>query len=119
MSARSRRALHLVLLFGSLAVVLASVLLGGDGEAVYLFGEPLPPICTIKRLTGFDCPGCGLTRSFVFMGHGAVLDAFRMHLLGPLMWVLVAAQVPYRLLRLIQGWTGAGGGNAAATGVSP
>lgn len=72
----------------------------GDSSSVEFFGRPLPPLCTFKALTGWDCPGCGLTRSFVFMGSGSVIEAFRVHLFGPVLWVAVAAQIPYRLIGL-------------------
>lgn len=30
-------------------------------------------ICTFLRLTGYPCPSCGLTRSFIAMAHGQCL----------------------------------------------
>lgn len=84
----------------SLVVLAASIVLDGSTEHVELFGRVLPPSCTFQRLTGIDCPGCGLTRSFVFMGAASPLEAFKMHVFGPLIWTLVAAQVPLRIVRL-------------------
>ncbi|MCB9763241.1 MAG: DUF2752 domain-containing protein [Alphaproteobacteria bacterium] len=107
----SRRSWHATILVVSLVVVVASVLLDTTAQTVSFFGDPIPPLCVIRRLTGYRCPGCGLTRAFVFMGHGDPLSALRMNLMGPLMWVLVAAQVPYRAKQLMRG-------NAAAPDVS-
>ena len=74
-----------------------------DTQAVQLFGWTLPPLCPVKLLTGHDCLGCGLTRSFVFMGHGELGAAFGRHKLGPLLYLIVLAQVPLRAALLWQG----------------
>lgn len=39
------------------------------------------PTCVIRALTGFDCPGCGGTRSAWYLLHGDVADAARHHAL--------------------------------------
>lgn len=88
-----------VLAIAVATLVLAVVLRPGADE-VSLFGWHVPVLCTFRRLTGLPCPGCGLTRSFVFLAHGQVLDAFRANLLGPFAFALTAAQVPWRTHRL-------------------
>lgn len=80
-------------------VVLAFTLQPSDAE-VSLFGWSVPTTCTFRLLTGHGCPGCGLTRSFVYTAHGHLLDAFRMNVFGPVGFLVTAAQVPYRLHRL-------------------
>lgn len=35
------------------------------------------PLCSIQLLLHISCPGCGLTRAFVAMSHGHLLDALR------------------------------------------
>lgn len=62
-----------------------------------------PVICTIKRLTGIGCPGCGLTRS---IGATLRLDlptALRYHAFGPVvvaggavLWVLLGLSLALR-----------------------
>jgi hypothetical protein len=89
-----------VLFFGSIFIIAMSLFLSPSDGPLHLFGWEVPPLCTFKRLTGMDCPGCGLTRSFTWMGHGEVLAAFRMHKLGPALWVLVLAQIPLRAWQL-------------------
>jgi len=39
-------------------------------------GGFLPP-CYFKVITGYDCPGCGGTRSVHCLMHGDVVEAFR------------------------------------------
>ena len=93
---------HLVILAMASAVVLASMILTPTDSVVMLFGWPVPPLCLWKNMTGLDCPGCGLTRSFTYMGHGEVLTAFARHKLGPLLDAVVALQVPWRAYRLLR-----------------
>ncbi len=51
------------------------------------------PLCFIRWMTGFSCPGCGLTRSFVHFFHGNFIQSFSMNILGPLMilWLIYYA----------------------------
>src|SRR5436190_13214116 len=84
----------------SSGVILLSMLLtlGSEPDQVMvpLINRPLPPLCTMKRVTGIDCPGCGLTRSFVALGHGQWQDSFRYNPAGPIWFFLIAAQIPYQ-----------------------
>jgi hypothetical protein len=91
---------HLFLFTLCAAVILTSVVLTTESEAVYVWGWKIPPLCAWKALTGWDCMGCGLTRSFVYMGEGQVLEAFSRHWAGPIFWVLVLSQVPWRLVQI-------------------
>lgn len=93
---REERLVDWTLLLGALAVVLASVLMTPGADGVSLFGWDLPGLCTFRNLTGLRCPGCGMTRSFVYMGHLDPLAAFRLHVIGPPLYLLVAVQVPWR-----------------------
>jgi hypothetical protein len=90
------------LLLFSLVTVGASMVLTTSDEWVYAFGWPLPEVCTLRKVLGIRCPGCGLTRSFVFMGHGEWLSALRMHWLGPITWLVVAVQIPRQVWLLIR-----------------
>lgn len=42
----------------------------------------LPSVCLFYHLTGLPCPGCGLTRSFVCLGHGHFRESLHWHPLG-------------------------------------
>lgn len=61
-----------------------------------LIGKQLPDVCMMKREFGVDCPGCGLTRCFVAMAHGRFAEARAYHPVGAVLFLLLAAQVPYR-----------------------
>lgn len=74
-----------------------------DGVHVAVGGAPsleLPPTCLSNTLFGVRCPGCGLTRSFVYLAHGDFLSSFRVHHLGWLLFALTLCQIPYRLYQI-------------------
>lgn len=91
----------LVILLG--AIFVTAFLSDPSQESISLFGVQVPELCVVKRLTGYRCPGCGLTRSFAYMGEGQVLEAFRMHILGPPIFVAMLYQLVYSALRLFKG----------------
>lgn len=41
-------------------------------------------LCPFKMLTGFPCPGCGITKSIVYFYDGDILRSLTHHLFGPL-----------------------------------
>ena len=93
-----------IVLIAALGVVGLSMSLSlkdsGGQVIVPLINTPLPPLCTLKRLTGLDCPGCGLTRSFVALGHGQWREAVRWNPAGPIWFAFIALQVPYQAWQL-------------------
>ena len=40
-------------------------------------------ICPFKLLTGFPCPGCGITKSLIFLYKGDLEKSIYYHLFGP------------------------------------
>ena len=48
------------------------------------------PPCAFRSLTGWWCPGCGLTRATHQLMHGDVLAALRYNALMPLVLTLIA-----------------------------
>jgi len=51
--------------------------------------------CVFKRIFGFPCPGCGMTRAWIALFKGELTQAFYYH---PLFWtapLLIAAIVIY------------------------
>jgi len=67
------RKVSLILLF------LLAVLFVLDNAAV----ERLPRLCIWYRLTGIDCPFCGLVRSFFALAGGSFALAMEYHPFGP------------------------------------
>ena len=101
----------LVLVMCSL-IALAALVLSVPGTAreetvmVPLINRPLPPLCASKIMLGVECPGCGMTRSFISFAHGDFARAWQFNSVGVLGFVLVLSQIPYRswqLLRLGRG----------------
>ncbi len=85
-------------------VIAAAAILTPTEAAVAFFGFEIPVSCGWRRATGTDCMGCGMTRSFTFMAHGQLGEAFSLHRAGPFVFALVASQPPYRAFTLARGW---------------
>jgi hypothetical protein len=86
----------------SAIIVAAFVLCVRGNDDVAVMGVTVPQSCNMKRFTGLDCPGCGLTRSFVSMAHGEWRTAWNFHAAGPIWFVVVVAQIPFRLWQLFR-----------------
>lgn len=91
-----------VLGLGCQCVVALSLWLRPDAR---LFGTHeqlgLPP-CMFTEASGIPCPGCGLTTSFANMAHLHVINAFRGHLMGPLLFLgtlALAVYAPYAIVK--------------------
>ncbi len=96
---------HAAVLVGCVAILLLAFCLRSDGhDKFYIPGTShvLPELCTAKRLLGWTCPGCGLTRSVVHTSHGRVAEAFGMNPAGPLFFLMFLVQVPWRIWKLFQ-----------------
>lgn len=105
-SGGASRARHWEMLWISIVVILLALVLRTDGQRVALPGLPrlpLPEVCGSRAWFGVSCPGCGLTRSFVFLAHGRWSEAWQMHRLGWLLALMTAVQIPYRLWCLKRG----------------
>lgn len=99
--AAGRRRLGTGLLLFALACVGCATGLFDAGRAI----EAMPPLCLFHRLTGLDCPGCGMTRAFVCLMRGDLSGAWQMHpfsiplLLASISAVLLPAPLRTRLVR--------------------
>jgi len=45
--------------------------------------ESAQSYCPFKMLTGMPCPGCGITKSLVFLYKGDIMTSLHYHLFGP------------------------------------
>ena len=94
---RAARERHRFMLIAcSIALALSFVLRLDDGGAVAAKSWSLPPLCGSRALFGIECPGCGLTRSWVALAHGDLQRSLAFHRLGWLMFAAAAAQLVYR-----------------------
>lgn len=103
----SRMVFHAVLLGVAVPVLVLSFLLEVEGPSKVLipwFGVPLPATCGMQRMWSLDCPGCGLTRSFIMLAHGDVAASLAFNPAGVLVFAFIAFQVPYRLAQLWRCW---------------
>lgn len=76
------RGTHWVLLLVFTGMLTAAFVIHPDGKGLALLNFQLPPMCGFRSGTGLPCPGCGLTRSWVYMAHGAWRESLAMHRLG-------------------------------------
>lgn len=67
---------------------------------IFLISLVAPPfeqgrftICLFKNITGMPCPSCGMTRAFLFLGHGQIAKATALNPLA----------LPVAVLLLLQG----------------
>jgi hypothetical protein len=73
------------------ADIVATGGVAGIGVAFRLSPEHIedgPVLCPFRALTGLPCPGCGLTRSWVYAAHGWWRESFASNAFG---MVVVAA----------------------------
>ena len=76
----------------------------GFGAGLVWYFDPAKagffPYCPLLRITGFACPGCGLTRGFHALFHGDFLTALDFNALIPL-FVFILGYVVISLLSLV------------------
>lgn len=54
-------------------------------------------LCPFKMLTGFPCPGCGITKSIVYFYEGDIYKSLLHHLFGPI-FILFCVLVLFKLI---------------------
>ena len=60
----------------------------------------LPELCNFRRVAGIDCPGCGMTRGFISLGHGDLVGAWRYNPASLPFFALIASQIPFRAIQI-------------------
>jgi hypothetical protein len=61
------------------------------------------PVCQFHRLTGLNCPGCGMTRAFYALLHGEFLTALQDNALLVLALITLVIRVGWRAFKKIRG----------------
>ena len=84
-----------LLLLAPAAVLVAAVLLP-------LGWESPVPLCVFNGITGLDCPGCGMTRAFLLIGHGRFADAAAMHPASIPAFLIVAGLALTGIARIVR-----------------
>ena len=84
-----------LLLLVPAAILAAATLLPAGWES------PVP-LCLVKGLTGLDCPGCGMTRAFLLLGHGRFADALAAHPASVPAYVIVAGFAVTGIARIVR-----------------
>ena len=104
------RSRHWTMLVVGIVVISMSMLLSvrdsGSEAKVSMVGIELPPLCGSRIWFGSDCPGCGLTRSFIALSSGEFAKSLEYHRVGWLMWLAIVLQLPYRVFSLREMRTG-------------
>lgn len=101
--ARRGRQHRSMLALSALTVVLSFALQVVSGEYIALRilpAYPFPHSCASRAIFNTECPGCGLTRSFILLAEGRLAEAYARHHLGPLLALALLLQFPYRLAAL-------------------
>jgi len=84
-----------LLLLAPAAVLAAAMLLPAGWES------PVP-LCLFKGLTGLDCPGCGMTRAFLLIGHGRFAAAAAVHPASIPAFLIVAGMAMTGIARIVR-----------------
>jgi hypothetical protein len=69
---------------------------------VPLFGFPLPELCMFRQVFGTDCPGCGMTRSFVLASRLRLVEAWNMNPAGCMLFISLMVSAPFRFVQWIR-----------------
>ena len=94
---------HVIILTACIIVFAGSFLLEFDGGRLLMLDLRWPMRCPLYEFFGVKCALCGLTRSLSFTAEGRLGEAFGMHILGPVIFLFICAQISYRIMALTIG----------------
>ena len=58
-------------------------------------------LCPFKMLTGYPCPGCGITKSLVYFYQGDLYKSLYYHVLGPFVILFCLVTIVVLTLELV------------------
>ncbi len=98
-----RRHWQMLAMAGGILAVSLVLRVRSDDHAAFAFlpDWPIPSTCPSQIIFGVDCPGCGLTRSFIYLANGDWQRAYAKNRVGWLLALAVVLQIPYRLAGLL------------------
>jgi len=102
-NSRTQTIFNFVVLSICLPIILLSFVLEIEGASTVMvpwLDVAIPPTCGMQRSIGLDCPGCGLTRSFVALAHGDLVASIAFNPGGIFVFAFVLFQIPYRIAQL-------------------
>ena len=76
---------------------------GDDPTTVMVLGTTFGGECGMKTAFGIPCPQCGMTRSWVYLVRGRILEAFTFNAAGALLLLWIAAGGVVGAFRLVTG----------------
>ena len=94
-----RRALAFGVVLGALALGIAAVLLYQSGR----LSLPRLPGCAFHKLTGLNCPGCGMTRAVRATFHGRIGEAFLLNPIGMVLLPLAFLALGIEIIGWVRG----------------
>lgn len=94
-----RQWLALIAVVGFLAFPLLVLLLNHDPHQL----EHQASWCPSMLFFGLPCPGCGITKSLVFLYTADIVTSFRYHLLGPIAFIYALFIAGYLVIKLTTG----------------
>ena len=82
----------------SVFMIYAGILIFGGLYFLWIQTTGLAIPCTIHKITGYYCPGCGMTRAVFLLLHGQIRDALRENaavLSLALFWIIYSIGILY------------------------
>ena len=58
-------------------------------------------LCPFKMLTGMPCPGCGITKSIIFLYKGDLIKSLSYHIFGPFVILFCIATITLLTVELL------------------
>lgn len=98
------RLIWFILAAGPLAVFAVAVMLSPDPAGHGTHQQLGLPPCGFLSVTGYPCPGCGLTTAFTHLVRFEIVGAVRANPFGVPLFLVSLATVPLALVGLVKAW---------------